>query len=299
MDYDIISLKYFIPKSVLFCIIYFFVKYLSASHKPSKSPSLQIIFFVIIFALFSNIIIGYFVLTPDSLRNMSDLEIKYYSFYNPIPFLWYHLIILFICFVILVLQGKDFLSSIVYQAKHIRSILKWVLYVLFIYTPVLLFMFKIGLDYQLCENKPIYILSNPLLIYTIVGVVGPVSEELMFRGIIYTKLKESIGAAWSIIISSIIFSLFHGNINVAIYVVVFVSSVVYCIGYEKGKSLLVPIGMHCIANISRILLMTKKGMILFATLPDNITISLLIVPILSFFAIRFFVKSRVKTIVSR
>ena len=49
------------------------------------------------------------------------------------------------------------------------------------------------------------------------AVIGPVCEELTFRGIIYTGIRKSGSAMQAIVLSGLLFGLFHMNINQALY----------------------------------------------------------------------------------
>lgn len=90
-----------------------------------------------------------------------------------------------------------------------------------------------------------------------------ISEELLFRGFFYTKLRSNIGYVSSILISSVFFGLFH----VAWYIdptapffisdwsqmayhvgYTFVFGVIMCIIYERTKSLICPIIIHGLLN---------------------------------------------------
>ncbi len=101
-------------------------------------------------------------------------------------------------------------------------------------------------NYQLSQ-LPIYIqiLSS--------GIMGPIIEELLFRGIVYNKIKEDYKPMKSIIISSIIFSLFHFS-NPLNVLYAFMMSFMFIYLYEKYKTLWAPILLHCIANTSTILI---------------------------------------------
>jgi membrane protease YdiL (CAAX protease family) len=80
-------------------------------------------------------------------------------------------------------------------------------------------------------------------------------EELLFRGIVYNKIKEDYKPMKSIIIASIIFALFHFS-NPLNVLYAFVMPFMFIYLYEKYKTLLAPISLHCIANTTTILTMS-------------------------------------------
>ena len=100
-----------------------------------------------------------------------------------------------------------------------------------------------------------YKLSSVPVIVQIIssGILGPILEELVFRGIVYNKLKEFNKPIISIILTSLIFALFHTNLVNAIYA--FGVSFMFIYLYEKYKTLIGPIIMHMSLNITIILML--------------------------------------------
>lgn len=101
-----------------------------------------------------------------------------------------------------------------------------------------------------------YKISNiPILIQILSsGLIGPILEELVFRGIVYNKLKKINKTMNSIIISSIIFSLFHFS-SILNLIYSFMMSFLFIYAYEKSRSIIGSIVLHCSANITIILFM--------------------------------------------
>lgn len=93
----------------------------------------------------------------------------------------------------------------------------------------------------------------PLIVQVISsGLIGPILEELLFRGIVYNKLKEFNKPMTAIILTSILFCIVHANILDAIYA--FGVSFIFIFLYEKYKTIKVPIIMHIALNMTIILL---------------------------------------------
>ena len=44
-----------------------------------------------------------------------------------------------------------------------------------------------------------------------VALIGPVSEEICFRGLCYTRLRKGMGKLWSGLISAVFFGIAHGD----------------------------------------------------------------------------------------
>lgn len=87
------------------------------------------------------------------------------------------------------------------------------------------------------------------IIYEIVAIVliAPILEELLFRGIIYNRLKSYSNKMIAMIISALIFALLHGNMVQGIYAFIIGLCLVYV--YEKYKSLKYPMIFHAAANM--------------------------------------------------
>lgn len=95
-------------------------------------------------------------------------------------------------------------------------------------------------------------IANTNLIINIiaVGIIGPILEEFLFRGVIYNLfLKYKIKGA--IFLTSLIFAFMHVGISQIIYT--FCLSLILIYFYEKYRTLKAPIVIHIFANIINIL----------------------------------------------
>ena len=85
---------------------------------------------------------------------------------------------------------------------------------------------------------------------------GSTIEEIFFRGMSYTAFRKVCGVKWGIFLSSILFTLYHvQNIiqepTSSIFLLFF--GLVFCLVYEKSKSLLPAIILHAIINVTTLL----------------------------------------------
>ena len=87
-----------------------------------------------------------------------------------------------------------------------------------------------------------------LLFFIVGGIVGPVAEELFFRGILYGFLRRW-GVILALILSTLIFVLCH-PISHGIPVTRLVGGLVFALAYEIGDSLIVPITIHGLGNLA-------------------------------------------------
>lgn len=82
------------------------------------------------------------------------------------------------------------------------------------------------------------------------GILGPILEEFLFRGIVFNKLKTFNKQMKAILITTITFAIFHSNPIQMLYA--------FCLGfiliyvYEKYKNLAAPILVHIASNIMNI-----------------------------------------------
>lgn len=92
------------------------------------------------------------------------------------------------------------------------------------------------------------------IVFEILGacVAAPVIEELIFRGIIYKRSEKYMKPVWAMVLSSIIFGLYHMNVVQGIYA--FCIGMVFSFVYYKYKNLSAPIMAHATANFISVLM---------------------------------------------
>jgi membrane protease YdiL (CAAX protease family) len=83
--------------------------------------------------------------------------------------------------------------------------------------------------------------------FAVGGLVGPVAEEVFFRGILYGFLKRW-GKWTAVVLSSLIFVLFHRFDGFPLPQAV--GGVVFALAYDAGQSLLAPITIHVLGNLA-------------------------------------------------
>lgn len=93
-------------------------------------------------------------------------------------------------------------------------------------------------------------LSNSYIIFNgILGLIlAPVLEELLFRKYMFTKLLKKYSLNWSIIISSLFFSLIHIP-SYRNLIPTFIFGIICCLVYMKTKNILYTIILHFFANL--------------------------------------------------
>lgn len=88
----------------------------------------------------------------------------------------------------------------------------------------------------------------PLLVQVlVVGIIGPVMEELLFRGILFRRLRDYLGFYAAVIFSAAAFGIAHGNLTQGIYA--FILGMVLAALYEHFGSLKACIAGHMANNL--------------------------------------------------
>lgn len=98
---------------------------------------------------------------------------------------------------------------------------------------------------QVAEKQFSYPLGVGILLY---GVISPLAEEILFRGIVYNRMKKIGGSSIAILGSALLFGLYHGNAVQALYAFLLGSLIAFF--YDKYDSFAAPVFLHSAANIS-------------------------------------------------
>lgn len=88
--------------------------------------------------------------------------------------------------------------------------------------------------------------------FLLLGIVPAVSEELLFRGVIYQGLREKYSILTSVLLNGLFFALIHQNIQQFIYP--FILGCVLSLIMERTNNLLYPILLHLFNNLTTILM---------------------------------------------
>ena len=90
-----------------------------------------------------------------------------------------------------------------------------------------------------------------ILYFMVGGCIGPVAEEIFFRGIVYRFFRQW-GILMGVSVSTLVFVALHGLTGIPVTQIV--GGVIFALSYEKEKNLYVPIIIHVSGNISIFLL---------------------------------------------
>jgi len=192
------------------------------------------------------------------------LFVKYNGIFGSLLFLLF--IIIFYLF-----YSKDLKIIFIYKKLNFSFIVKILIYILstrmiyyiiyFIFDNAFLFNFFKYFNDILSGKKNITIYDILILekslrpcfepfMFIATVIISPIFEEILYRGLMYNKLKEISNAFIGVLISSILFALLHipkygFGINTFFLFLVGIL-LAYC--YEKSNNIYVPIFVHSINN---------------------------------------------------
>ncbi len=79
------------------------------------------------------------------------------------------------------------------------------------------------------------------------GVVSPFVEEVIFRGFLYGRMRVYMPKVWAVLISSMLFGVYHGNMVQGVYG--FLMGLLFTMVYDRYKNFYLAVIMHAIANL--------------------------------------------------
>lgn len=85
-----------------------------------------------------------------------------------------------------------------------------------------------------------------LIAFITVGIIAPIAEEFLFRGVVFNTLKKRFSPAWTIVIQGVLFGIFHLNLVQGSYATLL--GIVFGYVTYKTKSLWPAIIIHIVNN---------------------------------------------------
>lgn len=103
-------------------------------------------------------------------------------------------------------------------------------------------------EYSIAYQETAEVLYSPSLMVQILclGIVTPIMEEYIFRGLIFKRLRNRFPVRRAIVSSALFFGIYHGNLVQMIYGTL--SGILLAYLYEKYGSLKAPILAHMLMN---------------------------------------------------
>lgn len=95
-------------------------------------------------------------------------------------------------------------------------------------------------------------MSNIFLVFLSIGIIVPIYEEILFRGLIFKELKANLNLVAALVLQGLIFGIFHGNLLQFSYT--FPAGIALGIIYLKYGSIWAPILIHLAWNFTSVLI---------------------------------------------
>lgn len=110
-------------------------------------------------------------------------------------------------------------------------------------------------SYEAVNNE----IFAPGIVFVIIRalILAPIAEELVFRGLVFRRMKEYTSFWPSAIVSAALFGLYHMNLAQGIFAFLF--GLVLAAMYDRYQNLLAPILMHFAANLLSVILEYTKA----------------------------------------
>ncbi|MCI6465051.1 MAG: CPBP family intramembrane metalloprotease [Faecalicatena sp.] len=107
------------------------------------------------------------------------------------------------------------------------------------------------------ETSEVFYSASLPVQYLCLGIIIPLTEELMFRGVLFQRYRERSKFFSAALYSTILFSLTHGNMVQFLYT--FVLGLLLAYVYEKFGSFKAPLLLHIVANMTSLILTNTGG----------------------------------------
>ena len=98
------------------------------------------------------------------------------------------------------------------------------------------------------ENVNGALIAEPSLVVSllVVGVLVPVAEELVFRGLLFKRIQDYAGTFTGVFVSGLIFGIYHENMVQFIYATIL--GWILAFVFSKTRNIIIPIMAHIVAN---------------------------------------------------
>lgn len=84
------------------------------------------------------------------------------------------------------------------------------------------------------------------------GILAPITEEILFRGLVYRRLKQILPGWGAVLLGAGMFAVYHGNVIQILFA--FPMALLLIWSYERWGTLTAPIILHMAVNISTIII---------------------------------------------
>lgn len=197
--------------------------------------------FIYLLTYFVVNIITVFLITIILGDNIEDLHSESYFWGTIASF-----VTLFIYSSILKKSNSSLLKQCNFQKISIKTFLSIIIITILLSITTEYFILKLDSISIFQNSKSSYYSSDSFLWIICAIILGPIYEEILFRGLIYNEFKKTFNSIVSIIIQSLIFSIMHFDLVQIIYTAVL--GIFLALLYTWSQSIIAPIIAHISFN---------------------------------------------------
>ena len=102
------------------------------------------------------------------------------------------------------------------------------------------------------QEVSLLIYDSPMIVQAIsVVIIAPIVEELVYRGLLYRRMRN-IGPVFpAVIISALVFGINHGNLVQFVFAAAI--GIILALAYEKYRNIMIPIILHVSVNLTSLI----------------------------------------------
>lgn len=131
---------------------------------------------------------------------------------------------------------------------------------------------------EVAQNQYGVVFGLGLVLY---GIVSPLAEEVVFRGIIFNRMKREYSVISAALLSALMFGFYHGNSVQGIYAFLIGCLIAYT--YERFGSFFYAVLFHGVANVAVYTITGTEALYKIIVTPVNYVVFALISIVLIFF----------------
>lgn len=130
------------------------------------------------------------------------------------------------------------------------------------------------------ENMELILKGNKFIVFASVGIVAPLVEEVIFRGLVFRELEKIMSIKATVGVQALLFGVYHFNITQGIYTLFL--GIILGLAIVWTKSIWAPIMIHMVNNsVSYIFsFLADENEIVLASVGVGLFIALILFPIL-------------------
>lgn len=215
--------------------------------KEAIKKTISIIFLVFVLDIFAQVLSTILLFAYLSLNG----EIKYFRNYTLETTICTNLLVLLFLWIYFIRKKRKFNKEVFFTKLNLKFLVPLFLLsislVFLINEFVELFPWPENFLFSYYENTNLIIEKSSLLIFIHTVIIAPILEEIIFRGIIYKKLKSIMPMSFAILISSVFFAVAHNGVIWMTYT--FILGLIFAWIFEMCDSLIASILAHTLFNL--------------------------------------------------